>query len=78
MPIASWTKKAMPTSSSHRICWPLPIYAQPAYAGRVAHTVCPHAERAAATVLSLPLHGELTRGDVELICAIVRAAAGGR
>jgi UDP-2-acetamido-2-deoxy-ribo-hexuluronate aminotransferase len=61
-----------------RICWPLAVYAQPAYAGRVAHTVCPHAEHAAATVLSLPLHGELTRDDVESICATVRAAVGVR
>ncbi len=59
-----------------RICWPLPVYQQPAYVGRVPATPCPHAERAAATVLSLPLHAALTRDDVELIASTVRAALG--
>lgn len=61
-----------------RICWPAAVYAQPAYAGRGPVTPCPHAERAAATVLSLPLHAALTRDDVALVCTTVRAALGAR
>ncbi len=57
-----------------RICWPRAIHRQPAYAGRLAATACPHAETAAATILSLPLHAELTVADVERVAATVRAS----
>jgi len=60
-----------------RICWPRAIYQQPAYAGRLPSTPCPCTEEAAATVLSLPLHGELTAADVDLVAATVGAAIDG-
>jgi perosamine synthetase len=59
-----------------RICWPRAIYHQPAYAGLPARS-CPCAEEAAATVLSLPLHAELTDADVDLVTTIVHAAIAG-
>jgi perosamine synthetase len=59
-----------------RICWPLPVYRQPAYAGRLPAAPCPHAEDAAATILSLPLHARLTAEDVSLVAATIRDAVG--
>ncbi|HEY2388843.1 MAG TPA: DegT/DnrJ/EryC1/StrS aminotransferase family protein [Candidatus Binatia bacterium] len=59
-----------------RVCWPRAIYHQPAYAGRLPDGACPSAEEAAATVLSLPLHAELTNDDVTRIAATVRIALG--
>jgi perosamine synthetase len=57
-----------------RICWPYPVHLQPAYVGRLPARSRPCSERAAETVLSLPLHAGLGRGDVELIGATVRRA----
>jgi perosamine synthetase len=59
-----------------RICWPLPVYRQQAHVARAPRDDCPEAERAAATVLSLPLHAELDLSDVDLVCATIRAALG--
>jgi perosamine synthetase len=50
-----------------RVCWPIPVHRQTAYAARTPPAPRPHAEWAAARVLSLPVHAELTRPDVELI-----------
>jgi len=60
-----------------RVCWPRAIYHQPVHAGRLPDGACPCAEQAAATILSLPLHAELTDDDVARIAAIVRAALAG-
>lgn len=57
-----------------RICWPAPVYAQPAYAERVPPMRCPHAESAAARVLSLPLHADLSRDDVAFVARTLAAA----
>jgi perosamine synthetase len=60
-----------------RVCWPRAVYHQPAYAGRLPAAACPSSEEAAATVLSLPLHAELSTADVEHVAATVRAAVAG-
>ncbi len=53
-----------------QIHYPLPIYQQEAYAylGMVPGN-CPHAERAADEVLSLPLYPELTEAQVDHVAA---------
>src|SRR5262249_42254785 len=51
-----------------RVCWPRPVYRQPAYAGlEIPRHPCPVAESAARRVLSLPVHPQLTQDDVALI-----------
>lgn len=58
-----------------RICWPRPVYRQPAYAGRPGPPrPCPVAESAASRVLSLPIHPALRRDDVERVTTVLRAA----
>jgi hypothetical protein len=53
------------------IHYPIPVHAQPAYAGRIAlgPAGCPETERAAREILSLPLYPELTDSEVETVCA---------
>jgi perosamine synthetase len=59
-----------------RVCWPRPVYRQPAYARReIPRHPCPVAESAAARVLSLPVHPQLTRDDVALISRTLIGAA---
>jgi perosamine synthetase len=61
-----------------RICWPLPVYRQPAYAVRALPRLpCPVAESAASRVLSLPIHPGLARADVERIGEVLLAAVAG-
>src|SRR5262249_49729644 len=58
-----------------RICWPLLVYRQPAYAGRsVPRIPCPVAESVADRVLSLPIHSGLTHADVGHICDVLLSA----
>jgi dTDP-4-amino-4,6-dideoxygalactose transaminase len=55
-----------------QIHYPLPIYRQQAYAGlQVLPGACPHAERAAAEVLSLPLYPELSDEQVDFVAVAV-------
>jgi hypothetical protein len=56
------------------IHYPVPVHLQPAYAGRTALGPggCPHTERAAAEILSLPIYPELSDADVETVCAALR------
>jgi len=58
--------------------YPMPVHAQPAYRGRVAlgPAGCRETEAAAGEVLSLPMFPELTDGQVEAVCAALRAFAG--
>jgi perosamine synthetase len=55
-----------------KVYYPLPIHRQPAYEGSGADA--PTADAAAAEVLSLPVHPQLTREDVETIAAALRAS----
>jgi dTDP-4-amino-4,6-dideoxygalactose transaminase len=57
-----------------QIHYPLPVYRQEAYAHlRVPPGDCPHAERAAAEVLSLPIYPELTEEQVDAVVAAVNS-----
>jgi dTDP-4-amino-4,6-dideoxygalactose transaminase len=52
--------------------YPIPVPRQPAFAD-LAATACPHADRLAAQVLSLPLHPGISDGEVdEVVSAIMR------
>ena len=59
--------------------YPLPLHRQPVYASEHGHLALPHAEQAAAEVLSLPMHPFLTLPDqyrvVDALGRAVRRAA---
>lgn len=59
------------------IHYPVPLHAQQAFA-RFDPAPCPVAARAAAELLSLPLHPALTFGDADRVITAVRAADKGR
>jgi len=61
----------------HAIYYPIPLHLQQAFAhvGRPKGAF-PNTERAAAEVLSLPMHTELTREQQEYVAATVREALG--
>lgn len=55
------------------VYYPRPLHMQECFAflgGKEGD--CPHAERACAEVLSLPVYGELTETQIDRICAIVK------
>lgn len=56
------------------IHYPVPVHAQPAYAGRIAlgPAGCAETERAARQVFSLPMYPELGDAQVERVCAALR------
>lgn len=57
--------------------YPIPPARQPAFAGTAAASVpLPHSDRAAATVLSLPMGPHLTDAAVDRVVTAVRAAVG--
>lgn len=56
------------------IHYPIPLPAQPAFAG-LAAAACPVGARVANEVFSLPLHPQLTDDDVDAVAAALRAAA---
>ncbi len=57
--------------------YPLAVFQQPVYAGRYPEGAWPEAARAAAEVLSLPLHPELEVAAVDrVVAAIGRFGAG--
>jgi dTDP-4-amino-4,6-dideoxygalactose transaminase len=57
----------------HNIYYPVPLHLQKAYGeGKLGDF--PHAEHAAAQILALPMHSELTAEDVEYIAGEVIAA----
>jgi dTDP-4-amino-4,6-dideoxygalactose transaminase len=55
--------------------YPVPVHAQPAYAGRACADDLPDTTRAAREVLSLPMFPELTDAEIEAVIAAVRACA---
>jgi dTDP-4-amino-4,6-dideoxygalactose transaminase len=58
------------------IHYPTPVHLLPAYADLgYRRGQFPHAERAAAEVLSLPMYPEITPGQVEQVCGAVRRLA---
>jgi dTDP-4-amino-4,6-dideoxygalactose transaminase len=56
--------------------YPLPPFQQPVYAGRYDPAAFPHAVKAAAEVLSLPLSAELDPAEVDRVIAAVRRFEG--
>ncbi len=72
--LAEHLKQAGVGSSVH---YPSPLHRQPALAALGLETgALPHAERAAAEVLCLPMFAELTAGEVEAVVAAVRSFYG--
>jgi dTDP-4-amino-4,6-dideoxygalactose transaminase len=63
-------KRGIPT----QVHYPVPIHQQPAYRGRlwISRAGLPNTERAAKTVLSLPISPHLTRRYVAQVCSAVR------
>jgi dTDP-4-amino-4,6-dideoxygalactose transaminase len=60
------------------IHYPIPVHLQPAYADLgYKEGAFPHAERAAAEVLSLPMFAELSGEQQDLVVNAVRQAQGG-
>ena len=49
----------------------VPVHRQPAF--HAAELTLPETERACAEVLCLPLHGGISRADVDLVCDLLRA-----
>jgi perosamine synthetase len=62
------------TGIETRVCWPMPVHRQEAYAARTTPDSRPHAEWAAARVLSLPIHADLSRSDVDLVARTILGA----
>lgn len=59
--------------------YPVPVHLMPAYADLgLPPGSCPHAERACAEVLALPMYPELTDAQCETVARAVREAAGPR
>ncbi|MEO7933463.1 MAG: DegT/DnrJ/EryC1/StrS family aminotransferase [Chthoniobacterales bacterium] len=56
------------------VLYPVPVHLQPAYAGRIALAAggLPETERAAAEVLSLPLHPQLSEAAVRRVISLIR------
>ncbi len=62
-------KHGVPTA----VLYPVPIHCQPAYAGRIALAAggLPETVRAAAEVLSLPLHPQLSEAAVQRVISLI-------
>lgn len=52
--------------------YPFPVHLQPAYKGWVRTTAMPVTEALAGTVLSLPVHPDLSGADHNRVCTVVR------
>jgi len=58
------------------IFYPMPLHRQPAYESFNKNVSLPEAEKAAKTVLSLPMNPLLDEASIDRICARIREAAG--
>lgn len=58
------------------IHYPIPVYKQKLYQNLGIHAECPEAEKAAAEVLSIPVHPALRVDDLEKIVQILEDASG--
>lgn len=67
---AALKQQGIPTA----VHYPKPLHRQPAYAAHAPAAGCPHAEQAAATVLSLPMSADLSEADQQAVVAALRAA----
>ena len=57
------------------IHYPIPLYNQPVYRKLDIEGVCPNADLAANTVISLPVHPSLTKEDLDLVIEAVKYAS---
>jgi dTDP-4-amino-4,6-dideoxygalactose transaminase len=57
-----------------QIHYPLPVHRQPAYQRLQAD--CPLTEKIAGEILSLPIHAQLSRQEVERVCELIVAGFG--
>ena len=57
------------------INYPIPLYNQPVYRKLDIEGVCPNADLAANTVISLPVHPSLTKEDLDLVIEAVKYAS---
>jgi UDP-N-acetyl-3-dehydro-alpha-D-glucosamine 3-aminotranferase len=58
------------------IFYPIPLHRQPAYESSNTSLSLPESEKAAKTVLSLPMNPLLDEASIERICVRIREAAG--
>jgi dTDP-4-amino-4,6-dideoxygalactose transaminase len=57
-----------------KVFYPAPVYMQPLYQQLgYAQGLCPASEKAAREVLSIPVHPQLTREELETIAGQVRS-----
>ncbi len=63
-------ERGVPTA----VHYPSPLHAQPAFSGMPPTVDCPESQRAAAEVLSLPMHPFLKESEIESVCRAVRDA----
>ncbi|MBF0611410.1 MAG: DegT/DnrJ/EryC1/StrS family aminotransferase [Magnetococcales bacterium] len=68
--VASLTEQGVPTA----VHYPIPIHQQPAYTSLVKATTLPHAELAAAQVVSLPMYADMSWEIQDQIVAAVKKA----
>ncbi|RZU00797.1 DegT/DnrJ/EryC1/StrS family aminotransferase [Rivibacter subsaxonicus] len=72
----AWQEQLLAAGIQTGVHYPIPVHLQPAYAD-LGYGVgaFPHAERASAEVLSLPMFPELSEAQCETVCAALRALA---
>ena len=71
---AGLRERGVPTA----VYYPRPLHRQPAYAGHHDGTALPVADDLASRILALPIHPDLSDGDVERVCdAVAGVLAGG-
>ena len=70
--VAALATHGVPTA----VHYPVPLNRQPAYAALCCPECCPVSERAAATVLSLPMSADLTHAQQDRIVAALAKAVG--
>jgi UDP-2-acetamido-2-deoxy-ribo-hexuluronate aminotransferase len=68
--VSALTQQGIPTA----IHYPKPLNRQPAYAALCCPDCCPHSERAAETVLSLPMSADLTHAQQDRVVAALTHA----
>ncbi len=68
--VSALTQQGIPTA----IHYPKPLHCQPAYAALCCPDCCPRSERAAETVLSLPMSADLTHAQQDRVVCALRSA----
>ena len=59
------------------VYYPMPLHLQDCFAGGGGKEGdCPHAEKAANEVMSIPVYGELTEAQIDRVCEVIKAHCG--